>query len=430
MARAKRVAPELRVVFDTNILITETPYDFVRIEVKSLIEENKDHRDICIKWYIPDIVIKERHYQMFKKATDLIPSVNKLERLLGVSLNTSNENINHQIKNSITGIIGEYKFNILPVDTSKINWEEIIDNAAFRRPPFEEGTKEKGFRDAIISESFLQLVETSPKTPNTCRLIIVSNDSALIESIKVRSSEAKNVKVLKSVAELKGYINTLVSQISEEFVAEIKELASLYFFKEDDKESVSYKENIVQSIKDKYHKELNASPPGAIIRKNGTYFIGDTRFLKKERTRVYWATQISVEAKAYNYEYKSSPFFSGGTITGITGTGGSVGTAATTVNTPSFAPGQISPGVFKGDLDFYPSAGILGSSIYGKVVGQPSMAVQSGGLLGPAITNMEEKLVKTGTSTFEVAWSANINQSKKFSKPSIDDIKYIDTEWD
>jgi hypothetical protein len=39
----------------------------------------------------------------------------------------------------------------------KVDWNRLIENAVTRRAPFEEGEKEKGFRDALIYECLLQL---------------------------------------------------------------------------------------------------------------------------------------------------------------------------------------------------------------------------------------------------------------------------------
>jgi hypothetical protein len=44
-------------------------------------------------------------------------------------------------------------------------------DAAYRKPPLKDGETEKGFRDRIIVETFLQLVDDSPKTPTICRIV-------------------------------------------------------------------------------------------------------------------------------------------------------------------------------------------------------------------------------------------------------------------
>ena len=64
---AKKRIPRLLVVFDTNVLYTQVASDLVRAEVQKIIEENSNHPDLIIEWYLPDIVIGERKYQMLLK---------------------------------------------------------------------------------------------------------------------------------------------------------------------------------------------------------------------------------------------------------------------------------------------------------------------------------------------------------------------------
>ena len=109
-----------------------------------------------------------------------------------------------------------------------INWEDLIDRACYRKLPFDK-EKEKGFRDSIIAETFLQLVNDSPKSPSVCRIVLVSNDGDLSDYIKAATRENSNVKVLSSVDELESYVNILASKVTENFVKEISDKVSHYF---------------------------------------------------------------------------------------------------------------------------------------------------------------------------------------------------------
>ena len=68
MPRKKKSKPELRVVFDTSVLYSQVASDLVRSEVRELIEHNSGHADLKKDWYLPNIVIDERRYQMQQKA--------------------------------------------------------------------------------------------------------------------------------------------------------------------------------------------------------------------------------------------------------------------------------------------------------------------------------------------------------------------------
>ena len=159
--------------------------------------------------------------------------------------------------------------------------------------------KEKGFRDAIIAEAFTQMISRSPKTPDICRVVMVTSDELLGVSIENKIVGCQNVKVFKDIDELKGLINTLVSQVTEEYVESLKEKAGKYFFVEKDKTTLFYKENIREQIKGKYESELKELPEGADTRENGTWYISPPRFDRKVGQRVFWYTQFRVEAEAF-----------------------------------------------------------------------------------------------------------------------------------
>jgi len=91
MAKKKKSKPKLLVVFDTSVLFNSVAYDLVRSEVRQLIEMNSQHSDLSVKWYLPNIVIDERRYQMQGKAFQLLLSIEKLEKLLGHNLNITKE---------------------------------------------------------------------------------------------------------------------------------------------------------------------------------------------------------------------------------------------------------------------------------------------------------------------------------------------------
>src|SRR5579859_1226277 len=84
-AKRRKHLPQLKVVFDTNILITDSASDLVRQEAVNLIKESK-FPDLEIQWYLPEMVRHERQYQMQKRALALLPHIAKVERLLGHNL--------------------------------------------------------------------------------------------------------------------------------------------------------------------------------------------------------------------------------------------------------------------------------------------------------------------------------------------------------
>jgi len=378
--RTKKKPPELKVVFDTNALYTKVASDLFNHAVTELIKENSNHPDLKITWCLPDVVMHERQYQMQRKGFELFPAIQKLERLLGQGIGINEEIIKDRVRAAIEKHIKDYNIKLVNLNTDSVDWNRIKIDAAYRRPPFEAGDKEKGFRDALITETFMQIVSGSPATPKICRIALVSDDRLLRDAVKDRSNHLENVRLLSSLGELESLISTLISEVKEEFVERIKEIAESYFYKPDEEATLFYKEKIVKKIVDQFRAELDALPEGANYRLNGNWDIGSPGFVKKIGRRVFWASRIEVEASAYRYRVSESlpvdPFL----LSSI----------------PQSAKWSFS----------------------GSSTGQTSQT-------GPP------KLVSEGKSVFEVVWTVMvIGKQEEFSSPRIESIKFIETSWD
>lgn len=371
--------PELKVVFDTSVLYTQIASDLVRESIRKLITENSSHADINISWYLPSIVVSERRYQMKNKAFELMPTMQKLERLLGHNLNITEEILVDRVNKAIESELDDLGTSVIEVDTNKIDWPGVIERSVNRTPPFQPGDKEKGFRDSLIAEAFIQLANQSPTTPTVCRLAIVADDERLEEYIKNETKDSKNIRVLSNIGELESLINTLVSEVTEEFVEDLRDRTGSYFFTKDDDSTLYYKDNIGATIREDFSDELKSMPIEGLSREDGTWWIGEPVFVKKERQRIYWVTTIKVDAKLFRLEYPESGVDAG------TGT----------------AP----PGLESASKNALRTLG---------------------GLLGEAPRKVE---AGNGQSVFEVRWSVNITQTKKFTSPRIEAIDNIGTKW-
>ena len=381
MSQRKKTQPELKVVFDTSVLFTQVASDLVKSEVGDIIAKNTHHNDITIQWYLPEVVLDERRYQMESKAFEFLPSIGKLEKLLGHNLNITEDILVHRVDEAIKRQLAELGISSLPIDTSVIDWHALIKRSVNRHPPFEPGEKEKGFRDSIIAESFRQLVKQSPTTPSICRLVMITDDNLLAEYILDITKDSNNVKVLSTINELESLINTLVSEVTEEFVTGLSEQVKKYFFDKGNEESLYYKENIRDKTGEQYGEELKATPKKGLLRENGTWRISEPVFIKKERQRLCWITPIRVEAKLYKYEIPES--FSG--------------------------------------------------SLLGRSYALNSEVEQRGAL--PTLANIGAQPLKkveigSGKSNFEIHWSVNITPLKKLTAPRIEKIRFVSTTWE
>ncbi len=155
---------KLKVIFDTNVVYTGSASDLLRNEIVELINNHKSLTDIEIEWYIPETVVKERIFQMNKKGNELLPHIQKLEKLLGHNLNITKEIIEDRILETVKKQLISLQIETIKIDIAKVDWELIIHNSLNRQIPFEDNEKEKGFRDALILECLKQIISNSPKT--------------------------------------------------------------------------------------------------------------------------------------------------------------------------------------------------------------------------------------------------------------------------
>ena len=385
-SKKKEKKPELKVVFDTNVLYTKAESYLFRKEVAELIKSNNKHTDIEISWYMPDIVRHERQYQMLKRSLELLPSIQKLEKLLGHNLNITADIISTRVKEAVEKQLIEYKLHTIKMDESKVDWHQMMHNSAYRLAPFDPGENEKGFRDALAAEAFLQLVKSSPITPKSCRLVLVTDDQLLRQTILSRlDGNVKNVRILPSIEELKGLINTLVSEADEEFINSIQEKSEKYFFQKGNDESLYYKEDVGKKIRDQYETQLKELPEGTDYRENGTWYIGDPQFVKKDGQRIHWATRIRVVMKLYNF----------------------VSEANSDVTDETKRRRTLA------DFAVKPTTGRVSLGALG---------------MRPKFDKVQ---TAEGSTVFEVEWSVSVSTTtKSISKPVIDNVTYIETIWD
>lgn len=393
---------QLRVVFDSNSLYVTTnstgsASDLVRQEIVALISDSK-YPDLDIAWYLPEIVRHERQYQMRSEALKLRPAINRIERLLDHSLALSDETLLDHVDRKIEQKEKQLGLQEIKLDAAAVDWSKLTRAAVYREAPFEAGEKEKGFRDAIAAESFLQLLASSPRTPELCRVVFITADARLTQAVKERTLASPNSSVLANVEELKGLINTIVSNVGEDFIAIIKpKAAKLYFISADQKETLFFKENIQDQVKEKFRAELKEMPPGTGFRENSTWYIEEPNFSKKEGRRVFWTSRIEVKFEAGNLVPSAQPPASQkSTIETQESTPLSI--AAYTNIYRSYQPWLVSE-----NLPWLPQGHMQ--------ISQPP----------------EKKIVThAGRDIYEVGWSTEVTMSKDLKKPIVEDIRHVE----
>ena len=296
----------LKIVLDTNQLYTGSASDLLQGGLRAFIEACRAHQDIDMEWFVPEFVKGEREYQMVQAAHALLPYLEKLEKLLGHNLAISREILESRVKGAIDRQVTELKLKVLPLEVASVDWKQVINDAINRNPPFERGKTEKGFRDRLIAESFLQLLRTSPKTPSVCRVVFVTADGLLADTIESSSNAWSNLRVLRSFEDLRGFVNTFVSSVTEDFVSSMRELARICFFEDGSKDGLFYTANVRQEVSSRFGEQLNQAPSGADLREIGTWYIDQPTFVDKRGQKITWNSPISIESTAYKQQKRPS----------------------------------------------------------------------------------------------------------------------------
>ena len=394
MTPKRKTKRKLKVLFDTSILFTQVAYDLTRPDVQQLIEKHSSHPDLALSWYLPRVVVGERQYQMQQRALELLPNLEKLQRLLGHKLNITPDILATRVEAAINDQIEKMSISVLDLDTNAVDWPTVIARAVRREPPFEAGDTEKGFRDCLIAQTFFQLVRDSPTTPRHCRLAVVTSDKRLAEYVLEETNEAKNVRVLVSVDDLESLINTLVSEVTEEFVSDLKSRVQTFFFEQTNKSGLYYSGGLRDRLREAFGDELEAVRNEGEHRENGTWRIPKPIFDRKEGQRTYWVTTIAVEAKLFEYQRPTVP-------------------TSSELTTP---------------LDFLRMPSEIGSTLAD--FGQVPSGIDWQKVLTGSPQRLEKQEIGTGRTKFQVHWSVNITSTARLASPRIEKLELIGTEWD
>ena len=394
---SKKSIPKLHVIFDTNALFTQVASDLLNQSVKRVVEENSTHPDLNIQWFLPEVVIGERKFQMLDKAKDLLPALEKMERLLGHNLNINTDILEHHVDRAITASIEELGLQPLACDVAKVDWKNLIHRSVMRNPPFDAGEKEKGFRDAIIAQTFAQLHESSPSTPSVCKVALVCNDDLLKTYVEELTGNAKNVRMLSTLDELEGLINTLVSTVPEEAVTEYAKKAMKLFFEKGNSNTFYFKERIGDVIRDRFSEQLNNAVVPGSLRTDKTWWVMNPVFMKKEKQRIYWSSSIEVEFEIFHYE-QSSPDL---------------------LESNPYRSGLASPPDLFGLGN---KIGIPPHSAFGlSSVPPPPSTIMGRGLFGGGTKIVDGK----GRDIFDVRWSTNLSQARNLTALRLEDIQHL-----
>jgi hypothetical protein len=179
----------------------------------------------------------------------------------------------------------------------------------------------------------------------------------------------------------------------------------------DDKDTLIFKERIIERVKEEFKAQLELKPEGTSFRQNGTWHINRPNFSRKEGRRVFWTSRIEVDMEAGTLTKKQESVVASPVSGGVV-----LGNPAQS-NIIKFGSGQhFIPAV--NWVDVSTSKGVQLSDYY----------LDQEFLNNPIVFNTSSNRIVTikGTDIYEVLWSTEVTMTKELRKSVIEQIKHIE----
>lgn len=282
----------LHVVFDTNVIWSDSILDLFSNATVSLIRQHSGHQDLAINWVLPRVARQEREYQMRRKALSHLPAVQKLESLVGFNWGVDEAKISDALCKRIDDELKSLGVWEMKIDPSATDWDSIMSDSANRIAPFEhKDNGEKGFRDALICESLRQMLSAANRSD---QVFFVSNDTILqAAALKIMASVGHpKSRCVQTLDDLRTEINVLVSKIPDEFAQRLVELGAKFFIDEHAKEGLYYTESI-RSLIEKEFATVISNLKADLESPTETISISKPVFRQKVRQRVHFTTSVT-----------------------------------------------------------------------------------------------------------------------------------------
>jgi len=447
----------VHIVLETSALFTDAADKLIKQELSELIQDANSRGEFNVTWHLPDIVKSERKHQMTLRAYRLLPHLQKVESLLGHAFGISKEVLDERVEAAIAKEVALHKLQLRVLDASQVDWNDMVERSVQRRPPFDPGDKEKGFRDAIVLETFHQITEDLPKSPQSCRVVLISGDQLLTDAVQERVSSRSNVAVIGDLEEVRTMLNALASALTQEMIGKIVPIASAKFFASGDESTLYYKSQLGSSIATKYRDVLMSGPPTFTATVVKRVLINSPAFLAKSGQRLTFSSRITYEMEATKATWRT-PAATGGLLAHIAPSGVSL----TGPSSGAVTPGGLLSGLFTGTTGPGPTgptgpsgtigstgpigpAGLTGTSNYFGPSGHNSAFGSTGSIptSGPTVWSnqphlanpppppmVREEIRRAGRHIFEVTWSATLTMGSSVKNLKVEHIELKQSVWE
>jgi hypothetical protein len=285
---------KLFIVFDTNAIYNPNHEDqFFAPEVERVIQDST-HAHLDLVWIIPRMVRLEREYAMRKKVKQIVALARNMPALYGETWVGDASQVHARISRLAESEM--VRLNVLErsCDPALVDWNALMDAAGSRLPPFDPGDdREKGFKDAIVAETFAQLFGELVAN-GIDSTVLVTNDNLLREH--VGKCLRSNCKILRNIDELATELNFLASDIPTEIAEKLPDCA-----KELLTGAGEFWERIWMMSKAEFPQHFSKSAPGLLSVRVLPRTFTKPSFLRKDMRRLYFTCRYLLSRVGKRY---------------------------------------------------------------------------------------------------------------------------------
>ena len=241
--------PPFVVVPDTNILWHEDKSHAVNPAFDEFWDRYSE--EFQLELTVPEIVAFELLFQQTTSAARAMERIGEeLKRISSITAKShghrlTTSKLKDQISNKLQRWIKSRKATVSPTPVSAINWIQLIDRAVWGKPPFsfdpKDAKNEKGFRDALILETFKGIVITEKRNVN---LVFLTDDALLKKAVEDDCKSDSRCFVYETLDDFSSYLRLTKEKLTDAFIKSLLTKARAKFFSHNDQSCIYYKDNV------------------------------------------------------------------------------------------------------------------------------------------------------------------------------------------
>lgn len=250
------IIPDTNILWDKDKKNSVSP-DFSAFWARSTLR-------ISLSLAIPEVVFGELQFQQATSAIKCATTItDQISELSGISdskyaIRLDPQKIQKQVGNKLEKWIKSLNGIVVNTPVASIDWPRLIQDAIWRKSSFTSDPKnkdnEKGFRDALILETLLDVCEKNKGS--TKNIVFLCNDFLLRTSAELRLKHNRMVMVFESLSDFESYIKLTQQELTNKFVKSIQTHARAKFYSDGDPSTIYFRDNIKNTISQKFSAEL------------------------------------------------------------------------------------------------------------------------------------------------------------------------------